>query len=124
MIIRSQLCPPGWGYHNIYPTFLAFCSGRRGDDRKKSKELKSNQKNQSSKKMWKLEDGLWMLMRVMLRKSLSVYHEFAHLAGDLVSILTSMLRFSNWFLHPSRYPHRSSPSPSPSSMSIFLRHDR
>lgn len=71
--------------------------------------------------MYRFEDVLSIVISIVLRKSVSVYREFEVVLADMVSILSSVVRFSISSLLMHRYanyvvPDRHSP--------MFIRPDR
>lgn len=72
-------------------------------------------------KMPRFEDAMSILMNVVLRKSMSIYREFAFIVVDAFSVICSVVRFSGLFVVRSDAHRRRRPSMPGSSM--FLLYD-
>nr|GLL26973.1 hypothetical protein A4A49_21077 [Ipomoea trifida] len=72
--------------------------------------------------MFRFGDAFSTVMHVMLRKSMNVYQDLAHVLLDLGSILISVFRFSSTVMRRSN-ASVSTRHHSPMS-SGFTRHDR
>lgn len=72
-------------------------------------------------KMPRFEDAMSILMHVVLRKSMSIYREFSFIVVDCFSVISSVVRFSGFFVVRSDAHRRRRPSMPGSSM--FLLYD-
>ncbi|GKV04379.1 hypothetical protein SLEP1_g16538 [Rubroshorea leprosula] len=73
--------------------------------------------------MPRFEHAVSMLVSVILRKCISVFEEFAYLFIDIVAVVTSTIRFSNFRVRQPSSATTSSVSYFPLS-SMAVRHDR